>query len=391
MPLANGAVFAGYTVLRLLGSGGMGEVYQAQHPRLPRRDALKILPEAMTQDSEFRERFNREADLAATLFHPNIVGVHDRGEFDGQLWIAMDYVDGTDAVQLVRDRYPAGMPEYDVALIITAVASSLDYAHKRGLLHRDVKPANILLTQPQNGERRILLADFGVARQLGEISGLTATNLTVGTVAYAAPEQLMGEGLDGRTDQYALAATAFHLLTGAPPYQHSNPVAVISQHLNAPVPKLSDHRPDLASLDQVLSTALAKDADKRFRSCRDFANAFSEQVDGASISDRGTEAGITVAAPVTARETDGGSLRAPRRSSLRVRIAIPLILAVLLTGAMIGVFVHFSGNSKPVLVPKPAPKPSTSVNGAPVLAVRIAWTTTSRRQRPTAPRAPRPI
>src|SRR5271166_3108137 len=104
-------VFAGYTVIRLLGSGGMGEVYLAEHPRLPRRDALKILPAEASADSEFRERFLREADLAATLFHPNIVGVHDRGEFNGQLWIAMDYVDGTDASHLVRDRYPAGMPE----------------------------------------------------------------------------------------------------------------------------------------------------------------------------------------------------------------------------------------------------------------------------------------
>src|ERR1700687_1896834 len=106
MPLSGGANFAGYTVVRLLGSGGMGEVYLAEHPRLPRRDALKILPADVSADREFRQRFNREADLAATLFHPHIVGVHDRGEFDGQLWISMDFVDGTDAAQLMRDRYP---------------------------------------------------------------------------------------------------------------------------------------------------------------------------------------------------------------------------------------------------------------------------------------------
>ena len=125
------------------------------------------------------------------------------------------------------------MSEHDVCAIVTAVAGALDYANQRGLLHRDVKPANILLTEPEDGERRVLLADFGIARQLAEVSGLTATNMTVGTVSYAAPEQLMGADIDGRADQYALAATAFHLLTGAPPYQHSNPVAVISQHLNA--------------------------------------------------------------------------------------------------------------------------------------------------------------
>jgi serine/threonine protein kinase len=313
MPLAEGATFAGYTIVRLLGSGGMGEVYLAQHPRLPRRDALKVLPEAMTDDSEFRERFNREADLAATLFHPHIVGVHDRGEFDGRLWIAMDYVDGTDAAQLMRDRYPAGMPEHDACAIVTAVAGALDYAHHRGLLHRDVKPANILLTHPEDGERRILLADFGVARQLADISGLTATNLTVGTVAYAAPEQLMGLDIDGRADQYALAATAFHLLTGLPPYQHSNPVAVISQHLNAAPPKLSDRRPDLASMDQVLSAALAKSPDQRYGRCRDFAAALSERLSGASISDRGTEAGITAAAPAPQRQSGDHTLAATQQ------------------------------------------------------------------------------
>lgn len=273
MPLANGAVFAGYTIVAMLGAGGMGEVYLAQHPRLPRRDALKVLSTAVTADSEYRERFRREADTAATLYHPHIVEVHDRGEFDGQLWIAMDYVNGTNAAQLVADRYPAGMPAGEVLAIIAAIAAALDYAHQRGLLHRDVKPANILLTKPEDGEQRILLADFGIARQVGDPAGLTATNLTVGTVAYAAPEQLMGADIDGRADQYALAATAFHLLTGAPPFQHANPAAVIGQHLSAAPPKLSDRRADLARLDDVLATALAKDPSDRFARCRAFAEA----------------------------------------------------------------------------------------------------------------------
>jgi serine/threonine-protein kinase len=183
MPLSEGANFAGYTVVRLLGSGGMGEVYLVQHPRLPRHDALKILPPSLTADVEFRERFIREGDLAATLFHPHIVGMHDRGEFDGQLWISMDYIDGTDAAHLVRERYPAGMPLDEAVTITTAVASALDHAHERGLLHRDVKPANILLTHPdESGQRRIFLADFGIARPLADPSGLTATNMTVGTV-----------------------------------------------------------------------------------------------------------------------------------------------------------------------------------------------------------------
>jgi len=186
MPLENGAVFAGYTIQRQLGSGGMGEVYLAQHPRLPRLDALKILPASLTDDADYRQRFNREADLAAGLWHPNIVGLHDRGEFDGQLWITMDYVDGTDAARAVREANR--LPEPDVLEIVTAVADALDYAHQRNLVHRDVKPANILLTTSDAERRRILLADFGIARQADDISGLTATNMTVGSLAYAAPE-----------------------------------------------------------------------------------------------------------------------------------------------------------------------------------------------------------
>src|SRR5277367_3106779 len=276
--IATPTSFAGYTILRPLGSGGMANVYLAKHPRLPRRDALKVLAKEMTADGEFRERFNREADLAATLFHPHIVAVHDRGEFEGQLWIAMDYVEGTDAARLAKERYRNGMSERDVGEIIAAVAGALDYAHVRGMLHRDVKPANILLTHPEDDERRILLADFGVARQLADISGITETNVAVGTVAYAAPEQLIGSNIDGRADQYALAASAFHLLTGAPPYRHSNPVAVIGQHLHAAPPRLSDHRPDLARLDDVFFKALAKDPADRFDRCRDFAAAFNDKV-----------------------------------------------------------------------------------------------------------------
>ena len=248
MPLAEGETFAGYTILRLLGAGGMGEVYLAQHPRLPRQDALKVLPASVSGDTEYRARFEREADIAATLWHPHIVGVHDRGEFDGQLWIAMDYVDGTDAGDLLKS-YPTGLPQREVLNIVTAVGEALDYAHQRHLLHRDVKPANILVSKQETGEERILLADFGIARWDNDASGLTQTNMTVGTVSYAAPEQLMGRDLDGRADQYALAATAYHLLTGTPPFQHSNPAVVISQHLSALPPSLAEHRPELADLD----------------------------------------------------------------------------------------------------------------------------------------------
>ena len=269
MPLNSGEIFAGFRIIRLLGSGGMGEVYLAQHPRLPRRDALKVLPADVSADAEYRARFNREADLASTLYHPHIVGVHDRGEYDGQLWISMDFVDGLDAARLLASRFPAGMPTDQVVRIVTAVAGALDYAHKQGLLHRDVKPANIMLTHlDDDGEQRILLADFGIARNIDDISGLTTTNMTVGTVAYSAPEQLMGEEIDGRADQYALAATAYHLLTGSQLFPHSNPAVVISRHLNSPPPALADTRPELAALDPVLGSGARQGRRRPLRSLR---------------------------------------------------------------------------------------------------------------------------
>jgi serine/threonine protein kinase, bacterial len=268
MPVSVGEAFAGFTILRVLGAGGMGTVYLAAHPRLPRQDALKVLPAQWTADPQYRERFLREADLTASLSHPNILGVHDRGEYDGQLWISMDYVGGTDASRLVREHHPHGLPAGQAVEIITAVASALDYAHQQGLLHRDVKPANILLDPKA---RRIFLADFGIARLIDDPAGLTATNMAVGTMAYAAPEQLRGESLDGRTDQYALACTAFDLLTGAPPYVDSNPAVVITKHVAAPIPSLGQRRPNLAALDSVLTRSMAKAPADRYASCGDFA------------------------------------------------------------------------------------------------------------------------
>ena len=351
MSVPVGTTIAGYTILRVLGSGGMAEVYLAQHPRLPRRDALKVLSEAVTADSNFRERFQREADLAGALWHPNIVAVHDRGEFDGHLWIAMDYVDGTDAAQLARKRYPTGMPVQDVCDIVAAVAAALDYAHSRGLLHRDVKPANILLADPEDGKRRIMLADFGIARPLADVSGLTATNFTMGTLTYAAPEQLMGADIDGRADQYALAATAFHLLAGAPPYEHSNPVAVISRHLIAPLPKLSDRRPELANLDEVFAQALAKDPADRFGQCSDLAAALNQR--------SGRDAGdvTTVAAPIMRPDTPKPKRRRRSRILLGALSAAVLVAAI----GIVGYAMQPAKNtaSAPAANTASAPAPST--------------------------------
>ena len=387
MPLAAGQTIAGYTIVRLLGTGGMCEVYLADHPRLPRHDALKVLPADVCADDEYRQRFNREADIAATLWHPHIVGVHDRGDVGGQIWISMDYVDGTDAAELLRDRYPNGMPKEEVLDIVISVGEALDYAHQRGLLHRDVKPANIMLTDPDSGKQRILLGDFGIARRVDDSSNLTATNMTVGTVFYAAPEQLMGEDLDGRADQYALAATAFHLLSGSPPFHHSNPTVVISQHLTASPPALADRRPELSALDPVLAKALSKDPKERFDRCVDFSRALAHRlgIEPAADTER-TAASIPAATPRGA-----GRHEALHRRLMRPAVIVPAILATLLLVAIAVVLIQFreiekllndeytAPPSPPATSPSAEPPPppattttvTTSVSAAPAPTVTV--------------------
>ena len=293
--LTSGESFGGFRVIRSLGAGGMGEVFLVEHPRLPRREALKVLSADFTTNKEFRQRFLREAELAAALWHPNLVTIHDRGEAEGRLWISMDYVDGSDAAELIRTRYPAGMPVDQVITIVAAVASALDSIHLSGMLHRDVKPANILCAETVGGVRRIALADFGIARQINDSGGITATNMTIGTVSYAAPEQLMGKAMDGRADQYALAASAFHLLTGTVPFADSNPAVVISQHLNAAPPRLSALRPELSRLDATFARALAKEPEQRFSSCSEFADTLAK-----ALNSVGTQGDNTMAAPGSA-------------------------------------------------------------------------------------------
>ncbi len=350
MPVSVGELFAGFTILRVLGAGGMGTVYLAAHPRLPRQDALKVLPAEWTADPQYRARFLREAELTASLSHPNILGVHDRGEYDGQLWISMDYVGGTDASRLVREQHPAGLPVDQALEIITAVASALDYAHQRGLLHRDVKPANILLDPDA---QRIFLADFGIARLIDDPSGLTATNMAVGTMAYAAPEQLRGEPLDGRTDQYALACTAFDLLTGSPPYVDSNPAVVITKHVAAPVPSLGERRPELAALDPVLARAMAKTPDERYPNCRDFARELSDLLSRSSgqVPDR---------PPPPSPPAPASTLLTVRQRIPRPRLIITAAVALLAVAAAVVAGVIFvqhrdRGDARPsaALVPRP--------------------------------------
>jgi len=235
------------------------------------------------------------------------------------------------------------MPPDVVVRIIRAVAEALDYAHEQKLLHRDVKPSNILLSHPEEPGERIFLADFGIARWIDDASGLTDTNMAVGTVAYAAPEQLMGEQVDGRVDQYALAATAFHLLTGAPLFQHSNPAVVIGQHLNTPPPAIGTRRPALTDLGPVFSQALAKAPDDRYNSCVEFADALAQQL-GIVAAETGATDVTAVALPASGprhRARQQRAVNQPPKTDLKIVVAILATLLVVVTVIALVLFVLY--------------------------------------------------
>ncbi|MEU2105314.1 protein kinase [Nocardia sp. NPDC019255] len=269
--LQTGEIFAGYVVKRVLGHGGMGTVYLARHPRLPRLTALKLLKRELYADTDIRRRFEREADLVARLDHPNIVTVFDRGAEDQQLWISMQYVPGADASCADVDV----LAPWRAVQIVADTAAALDFAHANQVLHRDVKPANILLAKAPIGQpERVLLTDFGIAGIRGAESTIGSSGTITATLAFGAPEQLIGRPLDDRADQYSLACTLFWMLTGAPPYPGANPAAVVNSHLYAPIPMLSRARPGLPpALDPVLARAMAKRPEDRFASCAEFATA----------------------------------------------------------------------------------------------------------------------
>ncbi|WP_157171938.1 serine/threonine-protein kinase, partial [Nocardia higoensis] len=269
--LEQGEVFAGFTVERLLGQGGMGSVYLARHPRTGKRTALKLLNRELFTDQQVRARFEREADLVAQLDHPGIIAVYDRGSENDQLWISMQYVDGVDAASVNALTLP---PERAVQ-IIEGVADALDYAHGRGVLHRDVKPANILLARASKGKgERVFLSDFGIARLREDTTHLTQTGMFTATLAYASPEQMTGAPLGNRSDQYSLACALYWLLTGVGPFDADNPADIIHGHLNLAAVPVTRRRPGLnPALDLVLAAGMAKLPDHRYRTCAEFAAA----------------------------------------------------------------------------------------------------------------------
>ncbi|MFC5139721.1 protein kinase [Actinomycetospora rhizophila] len=260
---AEGEVFGPYELRRLLGRGAMGEVWEAFDTRRERPVALKLLGGAVAADPAFRARFQQEARLTARLSSLHVIPIHDFGEIDGRLFVDMRLVDGGDLAAAVR-AHPGGLPPGRAVDIVSQVAEALDAAHAAGLVHRDVKPSNVLLTGQRGGDF-CFLVDFGIARVAGPSAAhLTSTGTVLGTTAYMAPELFTGEPATFRSDVYALVCLFYEILTGARPFPGPDPVAHMGQHVHQPVPAPSWARPDLAVFDRVVAIGMAKDPAHRF-------------------------------------------------------------------------------------------------------------------------------
>jgi Protein kinase domain len=266
-----------YVLEQQIGHGGMAVVFRARDDQLGRLVALKIMAPSVASDPEFRQRFDRESKAAAGVDDPHIIPVFEAGESAGVLFIAMRYVAGGDVRSLLAREGPLSLDR--ASSILVAMASALDAAHAAGLVHRDVKPGNMLMDVQKGQPDHVYLADFGLTKATSGAVTLTSTGRFLGTADYAAPEQILGRRVDGRADQYALACAAVEMLTGRTPFPHQNVLAVLIAHRSEPPPQLSARRHGLpAELDAVLGRALAKSPSDRYRSCGDFTAAFQRAV-----------------------------------------------------------------------------------------------------------------
>jgi ABC-type transport system substrate-binding protein/tRNA A-37 threonylcarbamoyl transferase component Bud32 len=282
--VATGTLVGGFRVVSLIGEGAMGRVYLAEDEEHQRRVALKLLVPELARDERFRQRFLRESTLAAHLDHPHVVPTFAFGEEEGVLYLAMGYVEGSDLRELLR-RDAKLEPERALDLL-GQVADGLDAAHALGLVHRDVKPANILVASAEGGERACV-CDFGLARHVSSVRSLTGDRAMVGTIDYVPPEQIEGGPIDGRADVYSLACVLFECLAGARPFDRESELSVIFAHLNAPPPRLTDLRPELPeAFDSVFAKALAKSSQDRYATCREVVEAGRAALRGQAIEPR---------------------------------------------------------------------------------------------------------
>jgi serine/threonine protein kinase/streptogramin lyase len=327
-----GSELLGYRIEALVGRGGMGVVYRAFDPRLKRNVALKLIAPELAADDRFRERFLAETEVAASLEHPNVVPIHDAGEVDGELALAMRCVEGSDLKMLLKAE---GTLEPARALSLCAqIAGALDAAHAKGLVHRDVKPSNVLLDEREH----VYLADFGLTRRLADQGIAGEQALSLGTPAYVAPEQILGEEVDGRADLYSLACLLYECLTGEPPFRRDSEMAVLWDHLHQPPPKASDRRPSLSpTVDAVVAKALAKDPNERYGSGAELVEAARRALPGQIGAPRrrrrmfvflvlaGAAAALAVALPLT---LSGGKSESSVNPALAVKESTKPTLAI---------------------------------------------------------------
>jgi serine/threonine protein kinase len=339
--LPTGSEFAGFRIERALGHGGMGIVYLAREVRLDRDVALKVIRTELAEDERFRVRFREESRTAASIEHPRVVTVFGAGERDGLLFVSMRYVPGRDLGRLISAR--GVLAADDAASLIAEVADGLDAVHAAGLVHRDVKPANVLVAEPAPGDDSpaAYLTDFGLAKLAASTSGLTATGEVIGTVDYMAPEQIEGRRVDARADVYALGCVLFHAVTGEVPFPERETSAKMWAHLNEPPPEVGSGDAARAALDPVIRRAMAKDPADRFPSAGDLGRAALAATRGEDVTEPEHAVGIgdaapaeTLPLPVTAA-TDRlpRRRRRPRRRFRRLAIA----LVALLVAAGLGV------------------------------------------------------
>jgi serine/threonine-protein kinase len=344
-----GTDFGPYRVEAVIGRGGMGVVYRAEQVRLGRKVALKVLAPDYADDEAFRARFLRESKMAAAIDHPNIIPIYEAGEVEGAYFLAMRYVDGTDLE--TRLRTGPLTPDASVRLL-GQVAGALDAAHAAGLVHRDVKPANLLIASGQGQDRddHLYLTDFGLTKQRGSETGLTRTGSFLGTLEYIAPEQIEGKPLDGRADQYALAAIAVACLSGQPPFPRDSDVAILNAHLRDAPPSLHERRTELpVAADRVIARGLAKKPDERYPDCRAFVTALRDAL------------GVT-ATQQRARPPRSVGRRRPLLAAAAVAVAVVLTVGWYLLG---------SGGSGPGATPSLSPSEvavaSPTPNASPTL------------------------
>lgn len=310
--LEKGSRVGKYEIRGRLGKGGMASVYRAYDPNLDREVAIKVIADQFANDPAFVERFRREARSIARLRHPNILTIYDFGEENGALYIVMEIIEG----QTLKEEQEGKVLTLDrTHEIIKQVAGALDYANKNGIIHRDVKPSNILIDAHSN---RAVLSDFGIAKMAAEVdSKLTGTGTGVGTPDYMSPEQAMGDELDSRSDQYSLAIVAYELLTGRPPFTGDTPIAVAMGHVSKPLPKPSQFNPNIPiNVEQVLIKALAKKPIDRYESCGVFERALSDGIRAANAIGGETVAVQTASMKRVANDNSSPSLMNPEAESL---------------------------------------------------------------------------